>query len=102
MVAVAEPLSPELVLVAGDLRATAIAALPDPAWMLYSTSFAGRVRAREAQPREDAPAAEVWRGALIVARALGYLAWHALLGACLGVGVGAAIALALLMLDFFV
>jgi hypothetical protein len=37
----------------------------------------------------------------MVAGALGYAAWHALLGVFLGVGVVAAVALSLLLLSLF-
>lgn len=90
MVAVAEPLSPELVLVAEDLRAAAIAALPEPARDSMSLG-----------PRHDAPVAESSHGASLVTDALRYAAWHALLGAFLGAGLIAAVVLGLFLISLF-
>ena len=97
MVAVAEPLSPELVLVAEDLRAAAIAALPDPS--RFYTSLGPHARAGAARPRDAAPVAGASREESLVASVLRYAAWHALLGAFVGFGVVAAVVFGLLLIS---
>jgi hypothetical protein len=89
--AAAEPVSPELALVAEDLRAAAIAALPD-----VPSSLDARRRTDEAP--DAAPATPTSRERSVVAGALWYAAWHALLGAILVVGAVAAVILGLLVL----
>ena len=87
--ALAEPLSPELVLVADDLREAAIAALPARVWQLYAPAPA---------PEGDVPAAVPVGKVSVVLQALLYVAWHAVIGAFLGFGVFVTVALGLLAL----
>ena len=93
---VAQALSPELVLVGADLRAEAIAALPDRSLEPYV-----RRDAIPRAPREEPSAPPASIDAAFVARILVYSAWHAVLGALLGVGVVLAVALGLLLLSLF-
>jgi hypothetical protein len=93
----AQALSPELVLVGADLRAEAIAALPDRSLDLYVRRATIGSRT---QP-EELPATTASIDPALVARILVYSAWHALLGALLGVGVVLAVALGLLLLSVF-
>jgi hypothetical protein len=99
VVAVAEPLSPELVMVSEDLRAAAIAALPDPS--SFYTSLGPQARAAAALPRDDPPVAGASREASLVVGVLRYVAWHAALGAFLGFGLVAAVVLSLLIIGLF-
>jgi hypothetical protein len=93
---VAQALSPELVLVGADLRAEAIAALPARPLELYvdrdTISSGAQQEERSALP----PPAPI--DVAFVAKVLVYCAWHALLGALLGVGIVVAVALGLLVL----
>jgi hypothetical protein len=93
---VAEALSPELVLVGADLRAEAIAALPDRSLELY---IRRDTSSRASHEKPSAPPVEI--DVAFVTRVLVYSAWHAVLGALLGVGVVLAVALGLLLLSFF-
>jgi hypothetical protein len=92
-----QALSPELVLVGADLRAEAIAALPDRALDLYVR----RATIGSRTQQEELPATTASIDPALVARILVYSAWHALLGALLGVGVVLAVALGLLVLSLF-
>ena len=94
---VAEALSPELVLVGADLRAEAIAALPDRSLELYVR----RDTISSSAKQEERPAPPPTIDVAFVTRILVYSAWHAVLGALLGVGVVLAVALGLLLLSFF-
>jgi hypothetical protein len=94
---VAEALSPELVLVGADLRAEAIASLPDRPLELYVRRDTVASPVRHAEP--SAPPRSI--DAAFIARILVYSAWHAVLGALLGVGVVLAVALGLLLLSYF-
>ncbi len=91
MPALAEPLSPELVLVAEDLREAAIAALPAHVWQIYAPA---------ATPQDELPAAPLG-GVSVVLQALLYVAWHAVIGVFLGVGVFVTVVVALLALRVF-
>jgi hypothetical protein len=93
---VAQALSPELVLVGADLRAEAIAALPDrPLELFVRRDLISPTHQEE--PSAPPPSIDV----AFVTRILVYSAWHALLGALLGVGVVLAVALGLLLLSLF-
>ncbi|SRR6266849_3173961 len=94
---VAQALSPELVLVGADLRAEAIAALPEPPLELYVR----RDTISSSTKQEERPAPPPVIDVAFVTRILVYGAWHAVLGALLGVGVVLAVALGLLLLSFF-
>ena len=94
---VAEALSPELVLVGADLRAEAIASLPERPLELYVRRDIVVLPAPRAEPVPPPPSID----AAFIARILVYSAWHAVLGALLGVGVVLAVALGLLLLSYF-
>jgi hypothetical protein len=83
-------LSPELVLVDADLRAIAIAALPDRVWETY------------APPRRVAiePVSLESSGSSLITGAVLYAAWHAFLGALLVFGAVLALVLTLFALSF--
>jgi hypothetical protein len=87
-----EPISPELVLVADDLREAAIAALPARVWQLYAPA---------PTPQDDVPAVVPVGTVSVVLQALLYVAWHAVIGVFLGFGVFATVVLGLLALRFF-
>jgi len=80
-----EPLSPELALVSGELRAAAIASLPERPWR----SFA-------APPARITPIATAATRPLAVELAL-YALWQLLVGAMLGFGAVAAVGVAMLV-----
>jgi hypothetical protein len=84
-----EPLSPELVLVAEDLREAAIAALPARIWLTYAPA-----PTRQA----DAPAAPPLLRPSFVLQMLLYVAWHAVIGIFLGLGVFVTVVLGLVVL----
>jgi hypothetical protein len=112
MVSLAEPVSPELVLVAGDARAAAIAALPESPWLLVALrgypSGTPRAPTSIATGSDDAdqtrmPSADedVDRSAPSVLKAIvSYAAWHVVLGALFGIGVLTVTVVALLALSF--
>jgi hypothetical protein len=85
-----QQLSPELVLVDANLRAVAIAALPDRVWEKY------------APPRRVAiaPASTGTSGSSLIRVVVLYSVWHALLGALLVCGAMVALGLTLLALSF--
>lgn len=97
---VAEIVSPELVLVAEDLRPAAIAALPDRPWEVYMPPDRPD-RAHPAEPPDDVSAARASRQVDLAADIIVYTIWHALLGTLLGFGIIAAVALGLLILSLF-
>jgi hypothetical protein len=81
-----EPLSPELVLVADDLREAAIAALPPRVWQIYAP----------APTPEDKATTEVPHIRLsVVLQMFLYVAWHAVIGVFLGLGVFVTVVLGL-------
>lgn len=90
---ITEQLSPELVLVDETLRAAAIAALPEYPWAIY-TNGVGATRRSPA----GAPPAPARPTRSLIAGAILYTAWHALLGALLASGAVLAIAVMLLAL----
>jgi hypothetical protein len=94
---VAEALSPELVLVGADLRAEAIAALPERPLELYVRRDIVVLPAPQAEASAPPPSID----AAFIVRILVYSAWHAVLGALLGIGVVLAVALGLLLLSYF-
>jgi hypothetical protein len=87
-----EPLSPELVLVADDLREAAIAALPPQVWQIY---------APVPTPEDKAPAAVPLIRLSFVVQMLLYVAWHAVIGVFLGLGVFVTVVLGLVALHLF-
>jgi hypothetical protein len=100
MSALAEPLSPELVLVAEDLRADAIAALPALAWQLVTPVDSPSLPLGDAS-QDDVPPA-VWSSrASVAVQVLLYAAWHTVIGFFMGLGVFATVVLCLLALRLF-
>jgi hypothetical protein len=89
VVAIAEPISPELVLVSGDLRTLAIAELLDPTPELEGPD--------ELASETNAPM--VTGQTSLVARVVLYAAWNLLIGAFFSLGAIAAVALVLLALS---
>jgi hypothetical protein len=88
-----EPLSPELVLVADDLREAAIAALPARVWQTYAPALTAQA---------DEPAAAPLISVSIVPQMLLYIAWHALIGVFFGFGVFITVVLGLVLLHVLV
>jgi hypothetical protein len=102
-------LSPELVLVDRDVRAAAIAALPERPWERFGV-VDGPTPAHPTKPPaahgmtpHQIPSAAVSAssGARLVAGLLVYAASQALLGVCLGLGVIIAVVLGVLTLSLF-
>jgi hypothetical protein len=85
-------LSPELVLVDAQLRAVAIAALPDPVWATYAPP-------RVASTPLDAPTGGGRLDRSLIRGAVLYAAWHAALGAVLVCGAVLAAALTIFALS---
>jgi hypothetical protein len=85
-----EPLSPELVLVAEDLREAAIAALPSRVWQIYAPPPTSQ--------DDAAPAAVPLTRFSVVLQVLLYAAWHAAIGVFLGLGVFVTVVLGLVAL----
>jgi len=93
-----QTLSPELVLVGDELRAEAIALLPERSWELFVVRDATTA---SGTPEDEPPATVPWTDAALIASILIYTAWHALLGILLGFGVVLAVVLGLLALSLF-
>jgi hypothetical protein len=89
----AEPFSPELVLVAGDLRAAAMAALPDRS-VEPILAIVARPPSRAATPAGSAIGPRS-----LVGRVVLYVLWQLMTGAAMGLGVVFAVALAVIALS---
>lgn len=94
MIAAAEPISPELVLVSDDLRVAAISALAEG--LAYTPSSGLRLTPGGGldSTEADSPSRRSFVTDVVI-----YLGWHLAVGTVLGLGVVSAIALTLIVLS---